>query len=64
VGPDLPDKEELDQTDVILFAIPTEGVRLVSTSYHCGVVLNLISGRLSRSFARYLSHQSYLSSSS
>jgi glycerol-3-phosphate dehydrogenase len=31
VGPALPTREELAATDVVLFAIPTEGVRSVRT---------------------------------
>ena len=39
IGPDLPDAELIKQVDVLLFAIPTEGVRWGALSFFC--VLNL-----------------------
>ena len=39
IGPDLPDAELIKQVDVLLFAIPTEGVRWGALLFFC--VLNL-----------------------
>ena len=46
VGPEFPNRTLINKTDVLLFAIPTEGVRCVVVRYLPGVLMMHYKGRL------------------